>query len=425
MNTKKLFDANRLRRGTYDDGHNYFIPHTRDEAPSIWTSSGTHIQIAVLEDAGWPVVKDFDQYVDLIRNYMKKYPQINGKPAIGFTSSTDQWRFFTVHTGPARLAGQPNDAIAMVDPATYEAKMYFTSPETLAYCQKLNAMWNEGLIDPEMFAQDYDTYLSKISEGRVLGFLEPRWQIEQAQDSLRAQGMHDRMHVVVPATIGGVEDSFNIPSYMFIRDGLSISIKCKDPDEAFKFMDAMMGEEVLKLRYWGIEGEDYSVENGKFVRTPEQWARAADPDYRKQQGLDLGFAFGSPPQNYQIQGNFIDPRDTQEFKEGSYTAEELKVLEAYKIKNLTELVAPPKYNPWGEAWSLALPEDNVAIQDSVQLDDIEKRFVPQLIMSPPAQFDSLWAQYVAEIEQHKDIIAEKDKLITEAVKRAVEKNKPQ
>lgn len=43
-------------------------------------------------------------------------------------------------------------------------------PYAKTYYKILNQMWNEGLLDKEMFSQNYDQYLAKISSGRVVGF---------------------------------------------------------------------------------------------------------------------------------------------------------------------------------------------------------------------------------------------------------------
>lgn len=44
------------------------------------------------------------------------------------------------------------------------------------YYKDLNKLWKEGLIDKEVFVQNYDTYLSKIAQGRVVGFYDQWWQ---------------------------------------------------------------------------------------------------------------------------------------------------------------------------------------------------------------------------------------------------------
>ena len=54
----------------------------------------------------------------------------------------------------------------------------------------------------------------------------------------------------------------------------------KDIEGALKFMDDLLSPEILTLRNWGIEGEDYLVgDDGLFYRTDEMRANANDQAY--------------------------------------------------------------------------------------------------------------------------------------------------
>ena len=42
--------------------------------------------------------------------------------------------------------------------------------------------------------------------------------------------------------------------------GISITVDCKDPDKAFKFISDLLTQEIHDLRFWGVEGVVYLVD---------------------------------------------------------------------------------------------------------------------------------------------------------------------
>lgn len=72
--------------------------------------------------------------------------------------------------------------------------------------------------------------------------------------------------------------SVNIPGGPFTEDpnsitntwGFVVTTSCKDPETAFKFINDILSEEIMDLRFWGIEGVDYLKDNdGTHYRTKE------------------------------------------------------------------------------------------------------------------------------------------------------------
>lgn len=63
-------------------------------------------------------------------------------------------------------------------------------------------------------------------------------------------------------------------------EGVVITVSCEDVEGAMKFINDLLDEEIMRLRYWGIEGRDYEVnENGVYYRTQEQRDVARNPEY--------------------------------------------------------------------------------------------------------------------------------------------------
>ena len=74
---------------------------------------------------------------------------------------------------------------------------------------------------------------------------------------------------------------------MNINQGYGISVSCKNPDVVVSFLNTMMSEEWQKIFNWGIEGEDYLVdENGRYYRTPEMREQQKDLVWRSKNRLE-------------------------------------------------------------------------------------------------------------------------------------------
>ena len=63
--------------------------------------------------------------------------------------------------------------------------------------------------------------------------------------------------------------------------GFAVTTCCKDPDTAFKFINDILSEEIMDLRFWGIKDVDYLVNaDGTYYRTQEMIDKWNDEEYR-------------------------------------------------------------------------------------------------------------------------------------------------
>lgn len=402
-NIKKLYGETNMKKLKKDDGNIYFISPYRESSNIQRPSSGFWIQKAVLKEFGWPLPKTLGEYFDLLKAYYQKYPKIDGKDTIGFTMVTDSWRFFTVTNPPSYLLGYPNDGGVIVDDKTYEAKDYSTMDESKRYYKKLNDMFKLGLIDKETFVANYDQYIARLSSGRVLGMYDQQWQMQAANDALLKQGLGDRIFVALPIVFEeGIQEQYNYQGAFGVRDGVSISMKCKDPDRAMQFIDFICTEEAQKVNTWGFKDETYVVDaNGKFSRTPEMREKVKDLEYRAKIGLgEFGYPWPRGVINEKYSdGNYCDPAGDPDEVTVGYSDAEKEVLKAYNIKVLTDFFTLSKAKPWGVAWDIPIPDDSPAKIANTKMADVQKIYLPQLIMAKDGQFDAIWDKYVAEMNK--------------------------
>ncbi|MFD3261268.1 extracellular solute-binding protein [Paenibacillus lentus] len=385
-----------------NDGHIYALPQVAPTGtPSKGISAAFWIQKEVLKDAGFPKITTFDQYVDVLKAYYKKYPQIDGADTIPFEILTYDNRNFTLTTPMQFLAGGPNDSRALVDPINNKLSFYQTDENiTKRYYAKLNEMYHEGMIDKEAFVANYEQYLAKLSSGRVLGMFDQKWQFQAAMDSLKQQGKTNRIMVPLQLTFDESfkPDYLDVPSLNY-NQGFSITVNCKDPVGAIKYADYMASDEGQILRNWGVAGEDFTIsDEGRFYRTEEQREFFSDPkNGLKTFGNILWFWPGSsgtmPDGN-----NYEQYRQPEEIAAG-YDELDKEILNAYSVTTYEELFDGPnmarKYFP---LWSIELSEEGKVFNQ--KLDDINKKYPPQMVVAKSkAEFEKYWNEYVATVNK--------------------------
>lgn len=388
------------------DGHVYYLTNWgivrgRDQSP-YYGASALWIQKEVLKDAGYPKVVTMDQYFDIIKNYAKKNPKINGQPTIPFTILTYDWHAFCMWNPPNFLAGGMNDGNGVVDPATLQYKTFFTMDSSKRWFKKLNELNAEGLIDKAAFTDNYDQYLAKLASGRVLGIHDQRWQFSNGDDALRDSGMYNRTMAPLPI----VFDENIRPRYRDLPGpnlgrGVGISKKAKDPVRIIKFINDLLAEDVQRTLEWGIEGKDWQRnDKGEPYRTPEQRANWENASWQEQnRALIVRDVFPT------WEGSFTDgyPTDLVNYypeREALIRPEDKELWSAYGVTSYAELMDkdPPPNPIWYPTWNMPNPPDGSDAQIALQrCDQTMRKYLPRVILAAPKDFEKLWTEYVNEM----------------------------
>jgi putative aldouronate transport system substrate-binding protein len=389
------------------DGHIYYLinwgVYTGLDHSPYYGDSALWVQKEVLKDAGYPKVVTMDQYFDLLINYAKKYPTINGAPTIPFTILTYDWHAFALWNPPNFLAGYPNDGNGTVDPVTHQYKNFFTQDMSKRWFKKLNELNAQGYIDRSAFVDNYDQYMAKLASGRVLGVHDQRWQFQDAMISLQSQGAYNRtmapLPIVFDASIRPHYRNIKIPN---IGRGVGISVKAKDPVRIMRFLNDILSEESQRVIEWGIEGEDWQFDaSGKPYRTPEQRANFDNDVWILHNRAEL-FRNVFPS----WEGSYSDgfPSVLQDYypeREASVRPEDRELWAAYGVTSDNELIDkdPPPNTIWFPTWSMPNPPDGSDAQIALTRaqDQVMRRAIPEMVLANPAAFDGLWTKYVADM----------------------------
>lgn len=124
----------------------------------------------------------------------------------------------------------------------------------------LHNLYEEGLIDPEMFSQDSSTVESKYAEGNIGFFMAYRllamgWDEGVTKDSV----------LYIPGGPEGTKAQFS-RMLEIANNGACVTVSNEHIPETMRWLDSLLETETMYSLYYGAEGVgwEYDKENGKI-----------------------------------------------------------------------------------------------------------------------------------------------------------------
>ena len=362
------------------------------------------LQKQVLEWAGYPQIKTLDQYFDVIEKFITANPtNENGAAYEGFAILCEGWRHFCLINPVQHLMGQPNEGEVFINRETVEVESFINKDYAKPYYKKLNEMFNKGLINKDTFVMNYDQYIAKLSSGTVLGMFDQTWDFGTATAALVDAKMYKNTYIALPLVydeaygFGTISEQYLNGAVPNKDRGAGISVSCEYPERMIQLYETLLSDEWQKILQWGIEGEDYYVENGRMLMTKEQYEHRSNAAWKN---ANMAFAiWESLPkkQGTMDDGNAWSPDQQGEiFKALKMNEYDQAFLGAYGYSRPADFFNPPcELAPWGEAWQI----DKAPIQDDYN--DfllIQDQDLPKIIMSAnDAEFEANWTAFVDRI----------------------------
>ena len=404
-NIKNFFTQQQWDQLRQDDGHIYWIPQFSnikgEEKVCTHNDKAFWIQARVLKWADYPEIRTMDQYFDLIERYNEANPTMeDGTENIPYTILCDDWRYFCLENAPQFLDGYPNDGSCIVDPETLTVIDYNTTDTAVKYFQKLNEEYQKGIVDPESFTQTYDEYIAKLSTGRVLGMIDQWWDFAYtAGDAIKQAGLDAQGcdYIPLPITIDeSVKNQWHCSGGVLnVSDGLAITTSCEDVEAALQFVDDLLSQDIHNLRFWGVEGVDYNVDdNGEFYRTEEQRTRAVDTAYKASHTCTYSyFPQYSGTSDDGINANKPDGQ-ANEFFDG-LNDDVKEAFSAYGAETYVDMIGTNEApGAWYPMWSYSnsFTTDTEGGMAWNKIGEIKHEYLPQVVMAK--DFDAAWAEYM-------------------------------
>ena len=431
---KHIYTNDRIKQLLTEDGKLYIIPNYginyNDQIQNECNGPAFFIQKQVIAWNDYKVPTTLNEYFDLIERFMAANPTTaNGTPYTGFAILCEGWRHFCLINPVQHLMGRPNDGEVLIDvnDPGYHTETFIDKPYAKAYYAKLNEEYHKGLINKDTFVMNYDQYIAALSNGTVLGMFDQTWDFGPATDSLRASKMYENTYLALPLVYdpeyvdGKVIEEHYLNGAVMNKDrGFGISTTCKYPERVVQMFETLLSDEWQTILQWGIEGEDYYVENGRYLMTKEQYDNRADAQWKRANRALAIWESCPKKQGTMDNGNAWDPSQQPEIYFGGMNDYDKEFLTAAGKKTPAEFFNPPiELAPYGEAWQI--DKAPIDIDYNQGFLPIQDRWLPIIITCDPAEIDANWDAFVAEItpsaQIYTDVMqAEVLKLVEQATK---------
>lgn len=417
-NIKKMYGAEMEKlKWSQDDPGIYQLSYAGVNQKTLTTGGSCQIQWAALKENDYKYPKTLDEYEKMIKSYLAAHPKTeDGLDMIGITMSASDWHWMITLGNPAGLIADasPDNGQWIIDDE-YNVHYKHVTDEEKEYFKWLCRMYNEGILDPNFATQTDDDYIAKVASGRVVAITDAEWHYSQCEATLVADGKVDQTYVGLPVTLreDQVEKAL-LYQGTTVGWGIGITKSCEDPVRAIKFLDYLCSDEGQILYHWGIEGENYFLDdNGQPYRTDEEIAKAqSDPDYAKNTGIDNYTGFPIYGTGSYSEDGFPYTPTTKESVIANYNTAEKEGCEAMGFEMLTDMFAQPEefdLLPYSALWAYQQPQE-LAEKQTI-LDEIAWPGLVKCVTGTEDEFDGNWESMVQELTDNG--LADAEEAMTE------------
>lgn len=417
-NIKKMYGAEMEKlKWSQDDPGIYQLSYAGVNQRTLTTGGSCQIQWAALKENDYKYPKTLDEYEKMIKSYLAAHPKTeDGLDMIGITMSASDWHWMITLGNPAGLIADasPDNGQWIIDDE-YNVHYKHVTDEEKEYFKWLCRMYNEGILDPNFATQTDDDYIAKVASGRVVAITDAEWHYSQCEATLVADGKVDQTYVGLPVTLreDQVEKAL-LYQGTTVGWGIGITKSCEDPVRAIKFLDYLCSDEGQILYHWGIEGENYFLDDdGQPYRTDEEVAKAqSDPDYAKNTGIDNYTGFPIYGTGSYSEDGFPYTPTTKESVIANYNTAEKEGCEAMGFEMLTDMFAQPEefdLLPYSALWAYQQPQE-LAEKQTI-LDEIAWPGLVKCVTGTEDEFDANWESMVQELTDNG--LADAEEAMTE------------
>ncbi|GGD94993.1 extracellular solute-binding protein [Paenibacillus nasutitermitis] len=235
------------------DGVTYGIPIRIAQK----VGNGLLVRTDILSELGLKAPTTLDEMYKTLKTIKEK------KGIAPYTAATSNPGAFK--SGFSPLAGAFGVGTSTV---VKDGKLEFSwlQPEYKQFLETMKTWYDEGLIDKE-FAINKDVKDKMINGTAAMTttFWSDAMRIDQA---IEEKGKSDTIHYIAPPI--GQDGKSGIPAESLADTYLVIPKKAKNKIGAAEYYNFLLEDKTDKLITFGIENEDYTIENNEVVQTAEQ-----------------------------------------------------------------------------------------------------------------------------------------------------------
>lgn len=239
------------------DGQIYAIPSTN----YVRNLAVTYVRKDWMDKLNIKTPKTIDEYIDMLKRFKNEDPNVNGEKDEIPWSARENFRYGEAIFGAYDVI--PNDWKYV------EGKLVpnFIRPEMKEALAVYKKLYDEKLLDNEFLVQQGKDWDAKIKgKGNVGMFAHdptyPDKWLTEIQNNTPSAELEIIPSPVGPDGKGGSSIYSPVGTMVW-----AIPATNENPINAIKFLDQFYSEDVQTLLTYGLEGDNYTVENGKIKYT--------------------------------------------------------------------------------------------------------------------------------------------------------------
>lgn len=270
-----------------EDGKYYVLPGMHENVWPDWTLG---IRKDILDELGLEVPTTWEELEVVLEEMKKAYPEV--------TPYSDQFHLDSAlniaATGFGTMAGWGLSNALDYDAETDKFVFAGATDEYREMVTYFNGLVEKGLLDKESVTQEDKQAEQKFINGESFVMSMNAQTLEMYRKDMAntlGEGNFEIVKIPVPGGPAG-----ELMAGSKLENGIMFSSAAKDDpnfDALLQFIDWLYySDEGQEFTKWGIEGETYTKEDGKYKLTEDIDYRGLNPEGSKNLQVDYGFSGG-------------------------------------------------------------------------------------------------------------------------------------
>lgn len=255
-----------LNKTKYEDGHNYYLSNwygkTEQPAQAVNMRYDYLVELVGNERADSTDPFTQEEFVELLQQFKEKFPEIDGKESIAVTLNPEDQNVALEGMFGLKTYYEENNELL------WKTK----DPQYLEMLKFVNNLQADELLDKEWVSNKYGNIDQKLAANNVFSFIGS-YGLSTPNETLSKSIGEEAQYIsykVLGNNVGPTETTYGGRSTLG-WDGIGITDNCENVEDAIKLINFLASREGQTLLLWGVEGEDYTVEDdGKFIPTEDR-----------------------------------------------------------------------------------------------------------------------------------------------------------
>lgn len=242
---------------SYEKGKLYSVPGDVSEA----SSKTLYIRKDWLDKLGLTAPANLEEFVAVTRAFTEQDPDGNGKKD---TFGLATWKGFPhepMYIFEQAYGLKLDNWIIQKDGTI---KLGAVMPEMKEALRLLKSVYDSGYMDKSATQKEQNEVIASGKVGMYYSYIDQLNEVNPTYQAFKANNPDGEfIPIDLPAGPDGFSSDWPESTGGWCYN--SVTTHNPDPERVVKVLDQMASGEVFKLRKFGIEGEHYKIEDGKFV----------------------------------------------------------------------------------------------------------------------------------------------------------------